>query len=215
MTTAETAPRRPPGRPRDPGKTEAILDAAWSLFLERGVEAVPIEAIAAKAGVSKGTLYAAFADKPALFEAAVLREMERIEAAQRIVPGDTAAPLAETLRVFGIGIMTFLASEPAVGFYNALSAELRRHPTLAQAFWTLGPGRTRANLAGVLAAASARGEIEIDTPEHAADLLFGMWQGFNNLRLALGIVTEAVDDFIAARVDRGVRAFLRAFAPRG
>ena len=75
---------RPPGRPRDLDKGLAILDAGWELFLERGVEATPIEMIAAKAGVSKVTLYTHYPDKTALFRAAVEREMERIEAAQQL-----------------------------------------------------------------------------------------------------------------------------------
>ena len=209
--SADKAPRRPAGRPRDLAKAEAVLDAAWALFLERGVEAVPIETIAAEAGVSKGTLYAAYADKGALFEAAVLREMERIEAAQG-VGTPTEAPLGDTLRAFGIGIMSFLASEPAIGFYNALSAELRRHPDLSRAFWELGPGRTRRNLSRILAAAAARGEIAIGEPDHAADMLFGMWQGFTNLQLALAIGPDEARASIADRVDRGLAAFLKAFA---
>ena len=56
------------GRPRDPAKVEAILDASWRLFLARGVEAVTVDEIAAEAGVSKGTIYSYFADKHALFQ---------------------------------------------------------------------------------------------------------------------------------------------------
>ena len=209
---ASSPARRAPGRPRDPAKQEAILDAAWALFLDRGVEAVPIEAIAARAHVSKGTLYASFADKTALFEAAMLRAMEQIEAAQRPPPGGPPdAPLPETLRAFGLGIMHFLASDPAVGFYGALSAEIRRHPHLSRAFWALGPGRTRANLIAILTAAAARGELTLDDPGHAADALFGLWQGFSNLQLASG-TTDPVRASIGGRVERGIALFLRLYA---
>ena len=54
------------------------------MVLARGVDAVSVEAVAARAGVSKATFYKHFAHKQALFEAAVLREMERIGAAQGI-----------------------------------------------------------------------------------------------------------------------------------
>ena len=208
-------PKRPVGRPRDPAKVEALLDAGWELFLERGVAAVPIEAVAKKAHVSKGTLYACFADRSELFKAAVKREMQRIEAAQgldRSSPG--SEPLVETLTRFGNGIMRFLASAPAVGFYNALSAELRQHPKLAKAFWDLGPGQTRANLAAILDAASQRGEIVIDGPVAAAEALFGLWQGFSNLQLALALPPQEIDEWIVGRVTRGVEIFLRAHKPR-
>ena len=209
-----TLPKRTRGRPRDAGKAEAILDVAWALFLARGVAAVSIEAIAAAAHVSKGTLYSSYADKPTLFEAAVRREMERIETAQGVTRGAPSdAPLAETLHAFGMGIMTFLASEPAIGFYNALSAELRLHADLAQAFWDLGPGQTRANLAALLENAANRGALSIDDPVHAAEALFGLWQGFSNLQLALGLPPEDVPAWIERRVSLGVDIFLRAYAP--
>ncbi len=207
-------PNRRLGRPRDEAKALAILDAAWSLFLERGVAGTSIEAIATKAGVSKVTLYSHFPDRSALFEVAVRREMERIEAAQGVVRGSPSQePVAQTLHAFGMGIMTFLASEPAVGFYNALSAELRHHPELAQAFWNLGPGQTRANLSAILASAAARGEIVIGDPLQAAEALFGLWQGFSNLQLALALPPENVTAWIEHRVSYGLDLFLRAHAP--
>jgi len=205
----DPAPRRPVGRPRDPAKAAAILEAAWALFLDRGVEAVAMEEVAARARVSKSTLYAIYADKTALFEAAMLREMERIEAAQGLnEPGPPDAPFEDTLRAFGTGIMRFLASELAIGFYGALSAEIRRHPHLSSAFWELGPGRTRANLATIIAGAASRGEIVIDDAFEAADSLFGLWQGFSNLQLALDVGSDQVRASIERRVDRGIVIFM-------
>ena len=61
--------RRPPGRPRDAAKLEAILDAANALFLERGIAATTMDAVAERASVSKMTVYANFRDKPALLAA--------------------------------------------------------------------------------------------------------------------------------------------------
>src|ERR1700745_2268599 len=57
------------GRPRDPAKLEAILDAAYDLFLDRGIAATPMELVAERAGVAKMTVYANFQDKPALLAA--------------------------------------------------------------------------------------------------------------------------------------------------
>ena len=203
--------RRSVGRPRDPGKALAILDAGWSLFLERGVEATSIEAIAAKASVSKVTLYTYYPDRVALFEAAVRREMERIEEAQALNVSDAPASITEQLRAFGTGIMTFLASQPAVDFYSAVAGELRRHEQLARTFYDCGPGRTRGNLAALLAAAMERGELVRLVPDEAADELFGLWQGFTNFQFSLGIGIEALRADLVPRVDRGVRLFMRVY----
>lgn len=203
---------RPRGRPRDLDKGVAILDAGWELFLERGVEATPIEAIAAKAGVSKVTLYTHYPDKAALFRAAVGREMERIEAGQRLRPaGGQQAPVADQLRDFGLGILGFLTSKPAIDFYAVIAGELRRHEGLARVFYDLGPGRTRANLVALIAAAAARGELSVADPGHAADELFGTWQGFTNFQMSLGIDIDAIRRDLPDRVERGVRSFMLAY----
>ena len=209
--TSDAPPRRPVGRPRDEGKGARMLDAAWSLFLERGVEGVSMETVAARAGVSKSTLYAGFPDRAALFEAVMLREMERIEAQQALGgASDASSTLAETLTAFGMGIMTFLAGDTAVAFYGPLSAEIRRRPDLSEAFWRLGPGRTRANLTSLLADAASRGEIVADDPQAAAEALFGLWQGFSNLALVREGGAERVRASVAERVARGTAMFLAA-----
>ena len=202
------------GRPSDPSLVLRVLDAGWRMFLERGVEAVPLEAIASAAGVSKATLYRYFPDKTALFEATIHREMQRIEAAQGIeAHGRQPLKVGERLRVFGIGLMNFLAAPDAVNFYKTLSGELSRHPVLAKRFYELGPGRTRENLAAMLAAAAAAGELDIPDPQLAAEHLIGLWQGLSNFQLSLGLWTQEVRDAIPERVDAGVRVFLSAYRP--
>jgi TetR/AcrR family transcriptional repressor of mexJK operon len=205
---------RAPGRPRDLDTGAAILDAGWDLFLERGVEATPVEAIAARAGVSKVTLYKHYPDKPALFRAAVEREMERIEAAQRLGSAEAApTSVADQLRGFGLGVFSFLTTKPAIDFYSVVAGELRRHKDLARAFYDFGPGRTRANLARLIAGAAARGELSVTDPEHAAEELFGLWQGFTNFQMSLDVDVEEIRRDLPDRIDRGVRLFMKAYDP--
>ena len=52
-----------------PGKREAILAAARTLFLKHGLRGTSMEAIAREAGIAKPTLYAYFPDKAAIFSA--------------------------------------------------------------------------------------------------------------------------------------------------
>src|SRR5262245_47112204 len=52
-------------------RKQAILDAALSVFAERGFEAARLDDVAASAGVAKGTLYLYFDDKEELFEEVV------------------------------------------------------------------------------------------------------------------------------------------------
>ncbi len=205
--------RRGIGRPHDPARHTRILEAGWALFLASGVEGTSMEAVAARARVSKSTLYAAFPDRAALFEAAMLHEMLRIEADQQLDDGAMdAAPLRDRLQAFGVGIMSFLASEVGVAYFGSLSAEIRRRPDLSEAFWRLGPGRTHANLAALLAAAVARGEIVAANSAEAANLLFGLWQGYTNLELAVAGGAERVRASVTERVTRGTNIFLALHA---
>jgi AcrR family transcriptional regulator len=57
---------------------ERILRAATELLVERG-PSVPMEAIAARAGVGKGTLYRRFKSREAMLAAVAEREVDRLE----------------------------------------------------------------------------------------------------------------------------------------
>jgi len=59
------------GRPRSAGADEAILDAAVDLLAEQGLLALSIEAVAARAGVAKTTVYRRWPNKDELLLDAV------------------------------------------------------------------------------------------------------------------------------------------------
>jgi AcrR family transcriptional regulator len=56
-TGVPPGPARRPGRPRSEQADRAIIDAALDLFAQAGVEGLCIEAVAARAGVGKSTIY--------------------------------------------------------------------------------------------------------------------------------------------------------------
>ncbi|MFG1779191.1 TetR/AcrR family transcriptional regulator [Micromonospora sp. NPDC049051] len=73
MTSSADAPR-PPGRPRSVRADEAIVEAALDLLAEGStIEAISIEAIAARAGVGKATIYRRWPGKEALLRDALRR----------------------------------------------------------------------------------------------------------------------------------------------
>jgi AcrR family transcriptional regulator len=66
-----TAAERRPGRPRSPATDQAILDAAVDLLTEQGFLALTVEAVAARAGVAKTTVYRRWPSKNELVMDAV------------------------------------------------------------------------------------------------------------------------------------------------
>jgi len=65
-----------------PNSREAILDAAEALASEVGANHMSLDAVAAKAGISKGGLLYQFPSKVALLKGMLLRYVERLEAPQ-------------------------------------------------------------------------------------------------------------------------------------
>jgi AcrR family transcriptional regulator len=57
-------------RPRDPACDHAILDAALAEYASNGLDGMSVDAVAARAGVSKATIYRRFPSKAALVVAA-------------------------------------------------------------------------------------------------------------------------------------------------
>lgn len=72
MTTAD-APRR-----RSEKSRMAIVEATRALLLDRGFDALSIEAVAAKAGVGKQTIYRWWPSRPALVADVLLADADKI-----------------------------------------------------------------------------------------------------------------------------------------
>lgn len=109
-TKAATRGRKP-ARPRaahlgPERRRPMILDAAFSVFLERGYEGASMEEIARRAGVSKPVVYSSFPGKEALFGELLRREEQRIlDAIATAVPAeldtdDLEGLIADTLTAF-------------------------------------------------------------------------------------------------------------------
>jgi AcrR family transcriptional regulator len=74
---ARAAPRRTQQQ-RTESTTTALLDAARELFAQDGYAATSLDAVVARAGVTKGALYHHFEGKRDLFAAVFARENERL-----------------------------------------------------------------------------------------------------------------------------------------
>ena len=72
---AKRRPRGPRWERRKGARPSELLDAALEIFVERGYAAARLEDVAAKAGVSKGTLYLYYDNKEELFKAVVRRSI--------------------------------------------------------------------------------------------------------------------------------------------
>ena len=203
---------RSPGRPKDLEKRESILDAAQALFAERGIDGVPIEAIAARSGVSKVTVYGHFGDKAKIFESIVQRETDRLtEQLSHALNGDGA--LEDRLISFGVALVNMLTQPCHMALDRSVSMESQRNPAIGRRFFDAGPGRVRQLLSAMLAEAAAQHQVTLDDPDYAAEDLLALWLGFNAMerRFIGGCVPD--EETCRAHITRAVRIFLKAYAP--
>ncbi|MYN27742.1 TetR/AcrR family transcriptional regulator [Duganella levis] len=98
---ARLQPRKAPSQPRSAQTVEAILTGAAHILERHGLEGYTTNAIAAKAGVSIGSLYQYFPTKDAVTVALIEREMAQVvdEAMQALKLADRQAALQQLIEV--------------------------------------------------------------------------------------------------------------------
>ena len=103
VTVNRSEPRKSPVQARSTASVDAILKATVQVLLRVGKEKLTTTRVAARAGVSVGTLYQYFPNKSALLRAAlrlhvdeVLAEVDKVCVAQR---GEPVDQMAEALAV--------------------------------------------------------------------------------------------------------------------
>jgi AcrR family transcriptional regulator len=115
-----------------------ILDAAAELFTRNGFGGTSIEAIAARAGIGKLTLYRRFADKDVLFQAVALRMAEQSRAALgKIAENDGS--VEEVLTAVGRHLLGIILSPRSIALHRILFAEAARLPGLCARLIPEGP----------------------------------------------------------------------------
>ncbi len=166
MTETSPAPR---GRRRSAHSHQAILRATSDLIREDGYSNLSIEAIAARAGVGKQTIYRWWPSRAALALEAYLAGSDAV-----LQPRLDAGPTQEDVRQLLDWLVAVLV-EPIGGRVVAgLIADLQHDPDLAERFHRdVVPARRRAMLEA-LARARQRGELRADADlELAIDALHG------------------------------------------
>jgi TetR/AcrR family transcriptional regulator, mexJK operon transcriptional repressor len=203
--------RRGRGRPRDLQKREAILAAASALFFERGILATTMDSVAARAGVSKMTVYAHFAHKPALLAAVFNRTHERFHLPE-LANGEDLKTSVEYLNEFGEQLVSFLTRPDLIKSARMMAESAEEHPDLAAAFYAAGPAKMLNKVTGFLRSLGKQKLVAIEDPELAAEQLIAAWLGLSQLRQSLGVANPHSKEEISHRVRRVTREMMRAWA---
>jgi AcrR family transcriptional regulator len=155
---------------RKEARAPEILEAALACFAQKGFVATRMDDIAARAGITKGTIYLYFDGKEALFKALARQSIgaQLARVSDEIAASD--APSAALLRLVVTGMGEFARTSDRVVLPRVLLAEAGNFPELAE-FWRreiidrgLGLFET------IIRRGVARGELRAVDPAHAARL---------------------------------------------
>ncbi len=182
-------------------------------FLADGYEGASLDHIAARAGVSKQTIYNHFADKESLFRAICADLTSDLMTSLRPEGGPDEDP-AVTLRRLGRACLELALRPSSLALHRLIISETARFPDLGRAIYESGPARAVAELADYLGQQTRAGRLQVSHPEETAELFLGMLIGHNQLRALLGVAGVSPAG-AARRVDRVVDAFMRAYSPPG
>ena len=206
------APIERAGDPPSP-KRRAILAGAREVFMEAGFERASVDLIAARAGVSKATVYNHFQDKDALFVASLSEEADGLRAGFLACLSEPRGEVEPALRRVGEKLLAVLLSPTVVALYRQASAESVRFPALGRRLFERGPVLVNETLAAYLARWEEKGALRLGDARSAAVHFGVLCQGNLFLRAQLGELTHPSDGEVRETVERGVSAFLRAYRP--
>ena len=143
-----------------------ILEAAEALFAENGLEATSMDAISARAQVSKRTVYNHFATKDELFQAIMMRMFER-QVDDEMIVFSTDKPIAEQLTQIATSEVARLSSQSFIKLAKVGFIQLLTQPELAERFSQLKVG-CQVYLDQFLSDACEQGILQIDDISFAA-----------------------------------------------
>jgi AcrR family transcriptional regulator len=154
---------------RDAAAHRAILDATRELLEERGFAGASIEAIAARAGVGKQTIYRWWPIRADLVLEVYL------ERSERELPGPPAAgTVAEQVEALVRELVAILGGTDSGHVVAGLVAQAQLDPAFAIRFRDRFIARRREILATVLALGQQRGEVRADLDlDLAVDAFYG------------------------------------------
>lgn len=149
-------PIRSSGRQRSAQTSQAILSATLELFAEVGLHGLSIEAIAARAGVGKTTIYRRWSSKEDILHEALY-----------LLRGGNPLPdtghIRDDLLYLARGSWEFYARDPLMGkLMTKMIAELKTTPTLSQAFVEKVITPRLQEFRAIVERAQHRGEVRAD-----------------------------------------------------
>lgn len=161
---------------RSDRKRRTVLLAATAVFLEMGFDGASMDQVAARAGVSKVTVYKYFSDKEQLFAAIVHATTDQIEALVRLTTETMAseADLDKSLALLARRFIGALMQPEVLQLRRLVIANADRFPVVARSWYQQGFERVLAALATAFQRLADRKLMRLGDPLLAANHFVGL-----------------------------------------
>lgn len=171
-----------------------------------------MDTIAARAGVSKQTVYNHFHSKDGLFKATVA-DLTSALMAPLVVRERGGQPPERLLRQLAVDYLTLMLQPSSLALHRLVVAEATRFPELVAEIYAVGTGRMLATLADYLEWETRNGRLQVYAPAVAAEQFVGLLTGRLQLRALLGVAPPLDAVALERRAEEAVTAFLTIYAP--
>lgn len=198
--------RRPDDRP------DELLEAALHIFAERGYANTKLEEIAAKVGVTKGTIYHYFATKEDLLLRAIELYHDRVFQPLEEVLTDRRGPVSATIRRFLRRAFGDMTPERVSVLTLLVQGVARDVPNVYHRWLETGPVRGWRILAELIERGKKTGEFRVDADSEVAAritisglILQLAWQRFTDGAPHVSIDADQLIDSAADLLLHGLR----------
>ncbi|MGC2033397.1 MAG: TetR/AcrR family transcriptional regulator [Steroidobacteraceae bacterium] len=199
---------------RSDRKHREIVEAAAEVFLHQGYDGTSMEEIAAKAGVSKQTVYKHFADKERLFTEIVLATTDQVDQVVRLVTTTLADThdVEKNLGRLGREFVSALMDPQLLRLRRLVIANADRMPDLGRTWYEQGFERVLATLATCFQRLTEQRLLRLEDPLIAANHFVGLllWIPINQAMFT-GSVHQRTRADLDRHADAAVQAFLGAY----
>lgn len=205
-----------PAEKRSDRKRRLILEAASTVFLDRGYNGTTMDEVATLAGVSKPTLYRHFTDKERLYAAIIQVTADDVDKVIQLVAGSMAGAShpREALQRLARKLVTALMQPELLRLRRLVIANAERFPDVARAWFAQGFERVLATLAASFERYAQRGLLKIDDPLLAANHFAGLllWIPLNRAMFTGDHASDPAE--LERYANAAVDAFLSGYASR-
>lgn len=195
------------GRKRRSG----MIEAAYSLFMEKGYASVSVDEIIRASGGSKSSVYKYFGSKEGILKAVIesLADDMLREIHLEFPSGGTPR---EALTRIGMVLVDLALSENAINQHRHAVSHAKAFPDVARMWYESGPKRTMDGLADFLRKEAAAGRLRLADPQRAALFFAGMIIFHENMRLLVCLPRPKKSE-LRSMVSDAVEVFLAAYGP--